>query len=228
MVLAAVHCDGIDSAMEPDAVKQALMAAPSVMSIAKFASGRHPGPPDIRQLRQGVRGADQPSEARRLPGGGGVGGSSTRRDREHPDHQLQQLQGDPGRRNPAQSSKLRKRLRVGNAPADMAQGAAPACNLTFLIVRSLALTMLSHKTSSWVLNAIVEPCLSFPALVSVSCGQTRCTMCTSPRVNRPPAVDLAATAHCCPGRRCDSRSAPADCEGGGEFHSTPTTHTSPE
>ena len=82
MVLAAVRCDGIDSAMEPDAVKQALMAAPSVMSIAKFASGRHPGPPDIRQLRQGVRGADQPSEARRLPGGGGVGGSSTRRDRE--------------------------------------------------------------------------------------------------------------------------------------------------
>ena len=27
--------------MEPDAVKQALMAAPSVMSIAKFASGRY-------------------------------------------------------------------------------------------------------------------------------------------------------------------------------------------
>ena len=94
----------------------------------------------------------------------------------------------------------------------MAQGAAPAYNLTFLIVRSLALTMLSHKTSSWVLNAIVEPCLSFPALVSVSCGQTRCTICTSPRVNRPPAVDLAATAHYCPGRRCDSR-APSELRG---------------
>lgn len=47
IILAAAHCDGIDSAMEPGNVAEALKAAPSTIAIAKFASNRYPGPPTI-------------------------------------------------------------------------------------------------------------------------------------------------------------------------------------